>query len=406
MSSTPGPAADRAHAELSGIRCLLAGAPLIDGHNDLLWELREQVGYDFDRRDIGGSVPGVQTDLPRLRAGGVGGQFWSVFVPSDLPGDTAVTATLEQLDGLQQMLQRYPDQLQRALTAADVDQAVAAGKIASLAGMEGGQSIGCSLGALRTMYALGARYLTLTHNENNPWADSATDQPVHGGLTRFGVEVVREMNRLGMMVDLSHVSEETMLDAMRVSDAPVIFSHSSARAVTDHPRNVPDRVLRMMPQDGGIVMINLAPGFVSEAVRAWNGAKAGEEARLKTLNPGDPGAVEAGLTAWTAANPTPQATLADVVAHIQHVREVAGINHVGLGADFDGIGSLPEDMGGVDAYPRILAALMAAGWTEADIRKIAGENLLRVMRSVEAVAASKSGERPSMARLEPASAQN
>lgn len=388
---------------------ILKTTPLIDGHNDLPWALRQQYGNDVYAVDLTKNLAAstkLHTDIARLRAGGVGGQFWSVYVPASLTPLEAVEETFEQIDTAKRIIAAHPDTFGLATTADEVDAVFTSGRIASLIGMEGGYSIDDSLALLREFYRAGARYMTLTHSKTTTWADSATDAPKWGGLSPFGEAVVKEMNRLGMMVDLSHVSEETMLDAMRVSDAPVIFSHSSARAVTDHPRNVPDRVLRMMPQDGGIVMINLAPGFVSEAVRAWNGAKAGEEARLKTLNPGDPGAVEVGLTAWTAANPTPQATLADVVAHIQHVRAVAGIDHVGLGADFDGIGSLPEGMGGVDAYPRILAALMAAGWTEADIRKIAGENLLRVMRAVETVAASKAGERPSLARLEPASAQN
>ena len=256
-----------------------------------------------------------------------------------------------------------------------------------------------TLGLLREFHDAGARYMTLTHSTTTTWADSATDAPKWGGLNPFGEEVVREMNRLGMMVDLSHVSEETMLDAVRVSEAPVIFSHSSARAVTNHPRNVPDAVLRMMPEDGGVVMVTFVPGFISEQVRAWGAARAAEEARLKSLNPGDPDAVTGGLRTWMAANVQPRATLDDVVVHIQHVRDVAGIDHVGLGGDFDGVGSLPDGVESVAAYPRILAALMARGWTEADIRKLAGGNVLRVMRAVEAVAASKRADRPNLSRL-------
>lgn len=383
---------------------ILRTTPLIDGHNDLPWALRQQYGNDVYAVDLTQNLAAstkLHTDIARLRAGGVGGQFWSVYVPASLTPLEAVEETFEQIDTAKRIIAAHPDIFGLAVTADEAEAVFASGRIASLIGMEGGYSIDDSLALLREFHRAGARYMTLTHSKTTTWADSATDAPKWGGLNAFGEDVVREMNRLGMMVDLSHVSEDTMLDAMRVAEAPVIFSHSSARAVTGHPRNVPDRVLRMMPEDGGIVMINLAPGFVSEAVRGWNAARAAEEAQLTTLNPGDPAAVEAGLKAWGAANPTPPATLADVVAHIQHVRQVAGIDHVGLGADFDGIGSLPEGMGGVDAYPRILAALMQAGWTEADIRKIAGENLLRVMRAVEAVAASKAGERPSMARLEP-----
>jgi len=250
---------------------------------------------------------------------------------------------------------------------------------------------------LREFFDSGARYITLTHSRTTTWADSATDAPKWGGLSPFGEDVVREMNRLGMMVDLSHVSEETMLDALRVSEAPVIFSHSSARAVTGHARNVPDSVLRLMPGDGGVVMVTFVPGFVSETVRNWNSARSAEDTRLKSLNPGDPAAVTAGLAAWQAASPMPRATIADVVAHIQHVRDVAGIDHVGIGGDYDGVDALPVGLEGVDTYPRLLAALMANGWSEADIRKLAGENVLRVMRAVEAVAAGKRGERPGLA---------
>ena len=389
------------------VREILRTTPLIDGHNDLPWALRETYGNDPHAVDLATNLDAstaLHTDIPRLRSGGVGGQFWSVYVPASLTPTEAARETFEQIDTVRRIVAAHPDVFELATTADDVERIHAAGKIASLIGMEGGYSIDDSLGLLREFHQAGARYITLTHSKTTTWADSATDAPKWGGLSPFGEDVVREMNRIGMMVDLSHVSEETMIDAMRVSEAPVIFSHSSARAVTAHPRNVPDSVLRAMADDGGVVMVTFVPGFISEAVRSWNADRAAEAARLLTLNPGDSGAVTAGMAAWDAAHPQPTAGLADVVAHIQHVREVAGIDHVGLGGDFDGVTSLPEEVQGVDAYPRILAALMAAGWSEGDIRKLAGENVLRVMRAVEAVAASRSGERPSLAVIATAGA--
>lgn len=383
-------------------RRILERTPLIDGHNDLPWALRQAHGSDPHAVDLTTNLAEstrLHTDIPRLRAGGVGGQFWSVYVPAGLEPVEAAKATFEQIDVVKRLVAAHPEVFELATTAEDIRRIHRRGRIASLIGMEGGYSIDDSLGLLREFYDSGARYMTLTHSTTTTWADSATDAPKWGGLNAFGEAVVREMNRLGMMVDLSHVSEETMLDAMRVSEAPVIFSHSSARAVTGHPRNVPDSVLRLMAEDGGVVMVTFVPGFINEQVRAWGAARSAEDARLKSLNPGDPAAVTAGMQAWMAANPAPRAGLADVVAHIQHVRDVAGVDHVGLGGDFDGVGSLPDEVQGVDAYPRILAALMANGWSEADIRKLAGENMLRVMREVEAVAERKRGERPSLAKL-------
>ena len=383
------------------VRAILRTTPLIDGHNDLAEALRERFGNDPSAVDLTANQSAnplrLHTDIPRLRAGGVGAQFWSVYVSADLTPVEAAKETFEQIDTVRRLVALHPDTFELATTAADIIRIHRAGKIASLIGMEGGYDIDDSLGLMRQFHAAGARYMTLTHVKTTSWADAATDAPKWGGLNPFGEAVVREMNRLGMMVDLSHVSEETMLDAMRVSDAPVIFSHSSARAVTGVPRNVPDSVLRLLPEDDGIVMVTFVPGFVSEAVRAWNADKVAETARLTTLNPGDPEAVKTGQAAWLQAHPIPHATIADVVAHIQHVREVAGVDHVGLGGDFDGVEGLPDGISGVDAYPDILAALMALGWSEADIRKIAGENMLRVMRAVEAVAASKASEPPGMA---------
>ena len=390
-------------------RRILQRTPLIDGHNDLPWALRETFGNDPHAVDLTINLEAatdLHTDIPRLRAGGVGAQFWSVYVPASLTPTEAARETFEQIDTVNRIVAAHPDVFALATTADDIVRIHRSGKIASLIGMEGGYSIDDSLGLLRQFYDAGARYMTLTHSKTTTWADSATDAPKWGGLSPFGETVVREMNRLGMMVDLSHVSEETMMDAMRVSDAPVIFSHSSARAVTGHARNVPDSVLRMMAEDGGIVMVTFVPGFISEEVRTWSAARAAEEARLKALNPGDPTAVTEGLTAWTAAHVQPTAGIADVVAHIQHIRTVAGIDHVGLGGDFDGVSSLPNGVDGVDAYPAILAALMAAGWTDADIRKLAGENMLRVMRAVEAVAASRRSDRPTLAILSADSARN
>ncbi|HYC67507.1 dipeptidase [Brevundimonas sp.] len=397
MAAAPAMAQDAAAA-----RRILERTPLIDGHNDLPWALRQQHGNDPHAVDLTTNLDAstaLHTDIPRLRAGGVGGQFWSVYVPASLTPVEAAKATFEQIDTVKRIVAAHPDVFELATTADDIQRIHRRGRIASLIGMEGGYSIDDSLGLLREFHDAGARYMTLTHSTTTTWGDSATDAPKWGGLNPFGEEVVREMNRLGMMVDLSHVSEETMLDAMRVSEAPVIFSHSSARAVTAHPRNVPDSVLRLMAEDGGVVMVTFVPGFISETVRAWSAARSAEDARLKSLNPGDPAAVAAGLQAWMAAHPTPRAGIADVVAHIQHVRDVAGIDHVGLGGDFDGVSALPDGVDGVDAYPRILAALMANGWSEADIRKLAGENILRVMRAVEAVAGSREDDRPSLARL-------
>ncbi|WP_421731201.1 dipeptidase [Brevundimonas sp.] len=378
---------------------ILQGTPLIDGHNDLPWALREGFGNDPHAVDLSANQSGnaktLHTDIPRLRAGGVGAQFWSVYVPADIAPTEAARETFEQIDTVRRIVALHPDVFELATTADDIERIHKAGKIASLIGMEGGYSIDDSLGLLREFYVAGSRYMTLTHSKTTSWADSATDAPKWDGLNPFGETVVKEMNRIGMMVDLSHVSEATMLDAIRVSEAPVIFSHSSARAVTDVPRNVPDNVLRMMPQNGGVVMVTFVPGFVSAANNDWFRLVEAEAARLGVS--ASTGTPDPRLTAWAEAHPRPKATLADVVAHIQHVREVAGIDHVGLGGDFDGVGALPDGIDGVDAYPAILAALMEAGWTEADIRKIAGENVLRVMRAVEAVAASKAGEAPSLA---------
>jgi len=379
---------------------ILERTPLIDGHNDLPWALRQGFGNDPHAVDLGTNLDAtttLHTDIPRLRAGGVGGQFWSVYVPATLTPVEAAKATFEQIDTVRRIVAAHPETFELATTAADIVRIHRAGRIASLMGIEGGYSIADSLGLLREFHEAGVRYMTLTHSRTTTWADSATDAPKWGGLSPFGETVVREMNRLGMLVDLSHVSEETMLDAMRVSEAPVIFSHSSARAVTDHPRNVPDSVLSQMAEDGGVVMVTFVPAFINETFRAWSANRAAEQARLAALEPGEPAAVTAGMAAWAGANPVPETGIADLVAHIQHVRQVAGIDHVGIGGDFDGVPRLPRGAEGVDAYPRILAALMDAGWSEADIRKLAGENILRVMRTTEAVAVSRAGERPSLA---------
>ena len=395
------PAGDNAAGQ-ERVMQILRRTPLIDGHNDLPWALRQGFGNDPYRVDLATNLAAttrLHTDIPRLRAGGVGAQFWSVYVPASLEPVEAAKATFEQIDTVKRIAAAYPSVFEIATTADDISRIHKAGRIASLIGMEGGYSIDDSLGLLREFYDSGARYMTLTHSKTTTWADSATDAPKWGGLSPFGEQVVKEMNRIGMMVDISHVSEDTMTDAIRISTAPVIFSHSSARAVTGHPRNVPDAVLRLMPANGGIVMVTFVPGFISEPVRTWNAARAAEVSRLSALNPGNPDAVKAGTDAWAGANPAPRATLDDVVAHIQHVRDVAGIDHVGLGGDFDGVDSLPEGVEGVDAYPRILAELMRRGWTEADIRKLAGENLLRTMRGVEAAATAQRGERPNLAQL-------
>ena len=385
-------------------RAILEITPLIDGHNDLPWALRQRFGSDVHgvdlTRDQSGLEPPLHTDIPRLRSGGVGAQFWSVYVPAGMEPLEAARATFEQIDVVNRMLAAYPDAFAFAATADDVERLHREGRIASLIGIEGGYSIADSMGLLRQFFEAGVRYMTLTHSATTSWADSATDAPQHDGLTPFGEAVVREMNRLGMLVDLSHVSEATMMDAIRVSAAPVIFSHSSARAVTNHPRNVPDSVLRLMPEDGGVVMVTFVPGFVNEDVRAHGAAMAAERARLEALNPGDPEAVTTGVAAWRDANPAPTATIPDVVDHIDHIRQVAGVDHVGLGGDFDGVGSLPEGLTGVETYPALLAELMRRGWSEADIRKLAGENVLRVMRAAEATAASMADQRPSLARID------
>ncbi len=378
---------------------VLAAHPVIDGHNDLLWEARKQVGYDFDRFDVGAGGTPTHTDLPRLVEGGVGGQFWSVYVPTHLAGEAAVTATLEQIDGVHRMVERYADRLALATTADQVEAAWRDGRIASLLGAEGGHSIDCSLGTLRMLFDLGVRYLTLTHNDNTPWADSATDDPGVDGLSAFGVEVVREMNRLGMMVDLSHVAATTMRDALDATAAPVIFSHSSARAVTDHPRNVPDDVLARLSDNGGVCMVTFVPAFVNAECADW-ALRARDAMRAEGIDRRDPAAEDAFEKRWVQLHPEPTATLADVVAHCEHVREVAGIEHIGLGGDYDGVDVLPVDLEDVTGYPRLLAALAERGWSEGDLGRLTSGNILRVMRDVEAAATRIRTERgPGLATL-------
>jgi membrane dipeptidase len=370
---------------LTRARDLLRAHPLVDGHNDLPWEAREQTGYDFEALDISGRLTTTQTDLPRLTEGGVGAQFWSVFVPSTLQGDSAVTATLEQVDGVHRMIGSYADRLALARTADEVEAATATGRVASLLGAEGGHSIGCSLGTLRMLHVLGVRYLTLTHNDNTPWADSATDVPVVGGLSEFGREVVREMNRLGMMVDLSHVAATTMRDALGTTDAPVIFSHSSALALCDTPRNVPDDVLGALPANGGVCMVTFVPEFVSPATAAWRveAAAAAAEVGVEARDWEAFGRFTAG---WQRDHPKPDATIEQVVAHLEHVREVAGIDHIGIGGDYDGTDTFPVGLEDVSGYPRLVAALLERSWSEADVAQLVRGNTLRVMRDVEAVA--------------------
>ena len=396
MSYQP-PAAE----QVDRARALLAEHPVVDGHNDLPWALRGQVGYDLDQRDLAADQRAyLHTDLARLRAGGVGAQFWSVYVRTDYTGDRAVSATLEQIDCVRALAARYPDQLRLAFTADEMEAARASGRIASLMGAEGGHSINSSLATLRALYALGVRYMTLTHNDNLPWADSATDQPVAHGLTRFGEEVVREMNRLGMLVDLSHVSADTMRDALRVTRAPVLFSHSSSRAVCDHVRNIPDDVLEQLPGNGGVAMATFVPKFILPAAIAWTkAADANMEANGLHALDTTPDAMKV-QRAFEAEHPRPMATPATVADHLDHMREVAGIDHIGLGGDYDGTAFTPQGLEDVSGYPNLIAELLTRGWSSADLAKLTWSNAVRVLRAAEGVAGELRDERPSIARIE------
>jgi membrane dipeptidase len=383
---------------VSRVRDLLRQFPLIDGHNDLPWALRELADGDVSKVDLSQPPSAAHTDLPRLAAGGLGAQFWSVYVPCSYSsagdgGDRAVTAVLEQIDLTRRMIAANPETFELALTAADVERIFAAGRIASLLGAEGGHAINDSLGVLRMLYELGVRYMTLTHNSNTSWADSATDEPVAGGLTDFGRDVVREMQRIGMLVDLSHVAPATMHAALDVAVAPVIFSHSSARAVCDSPRNVPDDVLVRLTQNGGVCMVTFVSSFVSPECAAWRAGFKAEAAR-RGLDPRSIEQLMALEPEWVAAHPRPTATLAQVADHIEHVREVAGLFHVGIGGDFDGTNETPIGLPDVSAYPALFAELLRRGWTEPDLSALAGANLLRTLHSAESQAAESQAAKP------------
>jgi membrane dipeptidase len=372
-------------SDFDAARALLARSPLVDGHNDLAWELREAGGQDLATTDLAAPIGYTHTDLPRLASGGVGAQFWSVYVPVSLTGEAAVATTLEQIDFVHRMIGHYPERLELALTAADVERIFAAGRIASLLGAEGGHSIACSLGVLRMLYRLGVRYLTLTHNANVPWADSATDEPAAGGLTAFGRQVVAEMQRLGMLVDLSHTAPGTMRDVFDLAQGPVIYSHSSARGLCDHPRNVPDDMLARLPGNNGVCMVTFVPAFVSQRCRDWERELAAEMQR-RGMDPQDQPSRATARQEYARRYPAPRATLGQVADHIEHVRAVAGAGHVGIGGDFDGTDDLPEGLTDVSCYPALLAELLSRGWSEADCAALAGGNILRVLREAEATA--------------------
>jgi membrane dipeptidase len=399
---TPAAAAPAADAKLlERARALHKQVPLTDGHNDLPWAMRNGAWYDFNKIDIKQSQPTLHTDIARLRQGGLGAQFWSVYVPSTLQGQKAVTATMEQIDAVYAMLRKYPDVFEQARTADDVERVFKKGKIASMMGMEGGHSIDNSLQALRMFSKLGVGYMTLTHSDNVPWADAATAPPKLNGLSKFGEEVVKEMNWLGMLVDLSHVSPDTMEDAIRVSAAPIIFSHSSARALCDVPRDVPDNILQKLPKNGGVIMVTFVPGFLSNEVAAYGRKAQAHLASLKSQIGADEKAQQDALKKWRETNPEPRATLAQIADHIDHIKKVAGIDHIGLGGDFDGITSVPVGMEDVSKYPALTAELLRRGYSDEDVRKILGRNILRVMRQAEAVSKKLQAERgPSLAKIE------
>jgi membrane dipeptidase len=387
---------------------ILKKTPLIDGHNDIAEQLAENY-----KRSIAGLADGtdqrqphpLMTDMARLHQGRVGGQFWSVYIDGTITGDAAIRETIEQIDIVRRMIDAYPNDLELARTADDVLRIHKAGKVASMMGVEGGRQIGGSFAALRQYYNLGARYMTLTHNQTTEWADSATDDPKYDGLSPFGVQVVHEMNRIGMLVDLSHVSPATMKDAIAASAAPVIFSHSSARALVDHPRNVPDDVLALLPANGGVVMVNFVPNFISKAVWQWGAEKDAEEARLKSFHRNSKAEVEAGLKAWAAAHPMPEVTVATVADNIEHIAKVAGYDHVGIGGDLDGIDTTVTGLDSVDDYPNLFAELIRRGWSDENLAKLAGGNVLRILRRAEQVAASMKAEPAALSPVDEAPAQ-
>src|SRR5438270_9039804 len=378
---------------------ILKATPLIDGHNDIAEQLRENYGMKIEGLASGTDQwkpKPLMTDMARLRQGRVGAQFWSVYIPSEVTGDAAIRETIEQIDIVKRMVKAYPNDLALAGTADDIVRIHKTGRVASLIGIEGGHQIGGNLAALRQFYELGARYMTLTHFNNNEFADSATDYPKYHGITDFGRTVIHEMNRLGMLVDLSHVSDDTMRAALQVSKAPVIFSHSSARALDNHNRNVPDDILKLTAANGGVVMVNFYSAYVSDGFRKWNAEEAAEQARAKSLLNGRPEQRDAAIAAWKAANPAPLVTVGQVADHVDHVAKVAGYDHVGIGGDLDGIEAAPEGLGTVSGYPLLFAELIRRGWSDANLGKLAGANVLRVLRQAEQVAASMKNEPPAL----------
>jgi membrane dipeptidase len=389
--------AQRAYAQDDQYHALavkvLRETPLIDGHNDLPWTIREKAGRDVDAYDLRKTTP-TMTDLGRLDKGMVGAQFWSVYIPGEIKDSGYARVQLEQIDIARRMIAKYPERLEFATGTADIRRAFHEHKIASLMGMEGGHAIENSLGALRAYYDLGVRYMTLTHNVTLDWADAALDTAKHGGLTPFGKEVVREMNRLGMLVDLSHVSPGVMSDALTASEAPVIFSHSGARALVNHRRNVPDSILRRVPANGGVVMVPFVTSFVSKPVWEHDSTQDALAMDLKRRYPTDSAARAGELATWNTAHPTPKATMKDVADVIDHVRQVAGVDHVGIGSDLDGITDVIVGLEDVSKFPDLFAELARRGWTEADLRKLAGENLLRAFAQAEAVSQRSRRERP------------
>ncbi len=405
-TAAPAPSA----ADLERARRVLASSPLIDGHNDLPWAIREssKAPHDVEAYDLRKTTPG-HTDLARLARGMVGAQFWSVYTPGEFADSGYARVQLEQIDIARQVIAKYPEQLRLALSTSDIRRDFREHVIGSLLGLEGGHAIENSLGALRAYYDLGVRYMTLTHNVTLAWADAALDSARHGGLTPFGEEVVREMNRLGMLVDLAHVSPGTMSDALNVSEAPVIFSHSGARAIVDVARNVPDSILRRLPKNGGVVMVPFVPSFVSPAVAAYERDLSAEQERARSAHPDDQTAQRAQLAAWRDAHPRPHATLSEVADHIEHIRDVAGIDHVGIGSDFDGITEVVTGLEDVSKFPALFAELARRGWSDDDLKKLAGENLLHAFARAEAVSARLRKERPpsnrTIAQLDSATAR-